>query len=217
MPSTERVKTLVQCDFDGTITEEDVGFLLLDTFTNGDWKQPLAEYREGKIPVGYFNSRAFSLVKADRQTLIEFVKSNKKIQAGFHELLAFCHKKDFKFVIVSNGLDFYIETILNNIGIDNIEVLAAQTHFGPEGIEPKYIGPEGNQLQDGFKESYIRLFLSRGYRVIYVGNGFSDIPAAKLAHHTFAKDELLDYCKETNLNYTSFVDLNDVVRGLELL
>ena len=217
MPSTERVKTLVQCDFDGTITEEDVGFLLLDAFTNGDWGQPLAEYREGKIPVGYFNARAFTLVKADRQTLLEFVMSNKKIQAGFHELLACCHKKGFKFVIVSNGLDFYIETILNDIGIDNIEVLAAQTHFGPKGIETKYIGPEGNQIQDGFKEAYIRLFLSRGYRVIYVGNGFSDIPAAKLAHHIFAKGELLDYCKETNLNYTSFVDLNDVVRGLELL
>jgi len=50
-----------------------------------------------------------------------------------------------------------------------------------------------------------------------VGNGISDIFPAKQAHHVFATGELLAYCKETNFNCTSFVDLNDVVRGLELL
>ncbi len=211
------MKTLVQCDFDGTITEEDVSFQLLDAFANGGWRQMLTEYREGKISVGYFNMTVFTMIKADRQTLCEFARNEAKIRAGFRELLDCCHRKDFRFVIVSNGLDFYIETILGDIGIDNIEVLAAQTHFSPESIEVKYIGPEGNQIQDSFKEAYIRLFLSRGYRVVYVGNGISDIPAAKLAYRIFANGELLDYCKQTNLNYTPFVDLNDIVRGLELL
>ena len=35
-------KTLVQCDFDGTITEEDVSFMLLDAFADRDprrWRQ----------------------------------------------------------------------------------------------------------------------------------------------------------------------------------
>ena len=217
MPSTEAVKTLIQCDFDGTITEEDVSFLLLDTFANEDWRRLLTEYREGKISVGDFNRKAFSMVKADRQTLLEFVRSEVKVQAGFHELLAYCRRKSFRFVIVSNGLDFYIEAILRDIGIDNMEVLAAQTNFSSKGIEVKYIGPEGNQIQDGFKEAYTRLFLSRDYRVVYVGNGASDVPPAKLAHHIFATGELLTSCKEMNLSCIPFVDLNDVVRGLELL
>ena len=37
-------KTAVQLDFDGTVTEEDVSFLLLDRFANGDWRKYLAEY-----------------------------------------------------------------------------------------------------------------------------------------------------------------------------
>ncbi len=217
MPSTEATKTLIQCDFDGTITEEDVSFLLLDIFANGDWRQLLTEYREGKISVGDFNRKAFSMVKVDRQTLIEFVRSEVKVQAGFHELLAYCCRKSFRFVIVSNGLDFYIEAILRDIGIENMEVLAAQTHFNPKGVEVKYIGPEGNQIQDGFKEAYTRSFLSRDYRVVYIGNGASDVPPAKLAHHVFATGELLTSSEQTNLNCTPFVDLNDVVSGLELL
>ncbi len=211
------MKTLVQCDFDGTITQEDVSFLLLDAFADSDWRQLLTEYRESKVSVNYFNTKAFTMIKADRQTLLEFVRSRARIRAGFDELLDCCRRKDFQFVIVSNGLDFYIETILKDIGIDDIEIFAAQTQFSPSGIKVQYIGPEGNQLESGFKEAYIRLFLREGYRLVYVGNGISDISPARLAHHIFATEELLSYCKETNLSYRSFVDLNDVVRGLELL
>ncbi len=194
-----------------------MGFLLLDSFAREDWRRLLTEYREGRVSVGYFNMKAFTMIKADRQTLLELVRSKVEIRAGFHELLAYCHKRGFRFVIVSNGLDFYIEAILGDIGVDNIEVLAAQTHFGPKGIEVKYIGPEDNQIQDGFKEAYTRSFLSRGYRVVYIGNGASDTLPSRQAHHIFATGELLTYCKETNLNCTPFVDLNDVVKGLELL
>jgi len=211
------VKTLVQCDFDGTITQEDVSFLILDAFANGDWRQLLTQYREGKISVGRFNMKAFAMVKADKQTLLKFVKSKAKIRAGFRELLAYCHRKGFEFVIVSNGLDFYIETILRDVGMDNIQVFAAQTQFVPDGIDVRYIGPDGNQLEDSFKDAYVRLFLGRGYRLIYAGNGISDLSPARQAHHIFATGELLTYCKEMNLNCTPFIDLNDIIRGLELL
>ena len=217
MRSTKVVKTLVQCDFDGTITEEDMGYLLLDSFAGEGWRRLLTEYRAGRMSVGRFNTKAFTMVNANRETLLKFVKSKAKIRAGFHELLACCRRRGFRFVIVSNGLDFYIEAILKDAGVDGIEVMAAQTHFTPECIESKYIGPEGKEIQDGFKETYIRLFLSKGYRVAYVGNGISDVSPAKQAHHIFATDELLNHCQKTNLNYTPFADLNDVVRGLELL
>ena len=211
------MKTLVQCDFDGTITEEDMGFLLLDSFGSESWRRLLTDYRENRMSVGRFNTRAFAMIKADKQTLLKFVRSRVKIRAGFQKLLDCCRQRGFRFVIVSNGLVFYIEAILRDIGIDNIDILAAQTHFTPEGIEAKYIGPEGKEIQDGFKEAYTGLFLSRGYRVVYIGNGISDTSPAKRAQHIFATGELLAYCKETKLNCTPFTDLNDVVRGLELL
>ena len=213
------MKTIVQCDFDGTITRKDVSFLLLDTFADGNWRQLLNEYREGKISVGFFNTKAFTMVKADEQTLLDFIfmKNKVEIRAGFTELLTYCSKKDFKFVIVSNGLDFYIEAILRALGVENIEVFAAQTQFSPEGLEVKYIGPDGSQLEGSFKDAYTELFLRRGYRIIYVGNGVSDISPARQSHHIFATGDLLAFYKEKNLNCTPFDDLNDVVRGLELL
>ncbi len=217
LPSTEVMKTLVQCDFDGTITHQDAGFLMLDAFASGDWRQLLTEYREGKIAVGHFTTQSFGMIKADRQTLLDFIKGKVEIRAGFSELLDYCRRKGFQFVIVSNGLDFYIESILRDIGVENVEVLAARTEFHPGGVEVKYIGPEGNQLQSDFKETYTRLFVKEGYRVVYVGNGISDLPPAKQAHHVFATGELLTYCKEININCIPFNNLDDIIKELELL
>ena len=217
MGSTGVMKTIVQCDFDGTITQEDQSFLLLDTFGKGNWRQLLAEYREGKISVGQFNIKAFAMVKEDKQTLLDFITDKVKIRVGFSELLTYCRRNGFQFIIVSNGLDFYIDAILKHIGLRNIKVFAAQARFGSGGIEVKYMGLNRFHLEGDFKETYVRSFLADGYRVIYVGNGLSDISPARQAHHIFARDELLAYCKEASLNCTPFIDLNDVVRGLELL
>lgn len=212
---TSTGKTMVQCDFDGTLTHKDVSFLLLDAFADGDWRQLLEEYRGDKISVNYFNTHAFAMLKASKKTLLEFMRGKVTIRSGFHELLDYCKKKGFNLVIVSNGLDFYIDALLLDIGIKDIKIFSAKTRFTPECLKVQYTGPTGEKLDRGFKEAYIRLFLDEGYRVLYVGNGASDIPAAKLSQHIFATGELLDYCRKANIRYTPFVDLNDIVKGLE--
>lgn len=213
------MKTVVQCDFDGTITEKDVSFLLLDAFADSSWRQMLKQYQQGRLSVGTFNRRAFAMIKADKQTLLDLVLNSGQvtIRPGFPELRSYCSQNDLELVIVSNGQDFYIDAILSKLGINDIEVFAATSSFGPEGVEVRYIGPDGNEIEESFKETYTRLFLSRGYRIIYVGNGISDIYAARQAHHVFATGDLLGKCRETRLDCTPFNDLNDVVRSLERL
>lgn len=211
------MKTLVQCDFDGTVTEEDASFFLLDAFAQGDWRRLLREYKEHRISVGEFNTKAFAMVKDDKARLLEVLKDKVKVRTGLHELVNYCLKKGFRFVIVSNGLDFYIKAVLKDLGLENIEVHAAQASFYPEGMKVQYVGPDGERLEDGFKEAYIKSFLKLGYRVIYMGNGDSDVAPVKYAHHVFATGELLAYCRENNLKYKPFENFIDVVRDIDLL
>jgi len=211
------MKTLVQCDFDGTVTEEDTSFFLLYTFAQGDWRRLLREYKEHRISVGEFNTKAFSMINADKPTLVKALDSKIKVRAGFHELVNYCRRKGCRLVIVSNGLDFYIDATLKNLGLNNLEVHAARASFHPEGMEVQYVGPDGKRLEDGFKEAYIQSFLNLGYRVIYVGNGDSDFAPAKYAHYVFATGELLAYCRENNLNYKPFENFIDVIRGIDSL
>src|SRR3990172_4683580 len=129
------MKTLLQCDFDGTITEGDVSFQILDAFAKNDWRKILKEYQQNRISVGAFNSMAFAHVKADQQTLVDFVRREAKLRSGFGDLVTYCRQKDFTFVVISNGLDFYIETVLKEAGIENVKVIAARTYFHPEGLD----------------------------------------------------------------------------------
>ncbi len=213
----ETRKTLVQCDFDGTITEADVSFMMLDAFAGGNWRQLFRDYEEGRITVGDFNTKAFSMVKADKESLLEAVRGKIKIRLGFHELVAYCRRKGFRFVIVSNGLDFYIDEILRSIHMQDLEVFAAQTRFHPEGLKVQYIGPDGSYLNSDFKVAYINSFLNEGYRIIYMGNGTSDFPPAQKSYHVFATGALLEHCKEANLGCTPFTDFNEVVKVLASL
>jgi 2-hydroxy-3-keto-5-methylthiopentenyl-1-phosphate phosphatase len=211
------MKTLVQCDFDGTVTEEDASFFLLDAFAQGDWRRPLREYKEHRISVGEFNTKAFAMVKDDKSRLLEELKVKVRVRAGFHELVGYCQRKGFRLVIVSNGLDFYIEAVLKDLGLDSMEVHAAQASFHPEGMKVQYVGPDGKRLEEDFKEAYIKSFLKLGYKVIYVGNGDSDFVPAKYAHHVFATGELLDYCRDNNLNCKPFENFLDIIKYIDLL
>ena len=211
------VKTLVQCDFDGTITEGDVSFVLLDAFARGDWRRLERDYQDRRISVQDLNSRAFAMIKADEPTLLKTLDGRVKIRAGFRELVSYCHERCFRLVIVSNGLDFYIRAILRNLDLEDIEVISGQARFRPEAIEVRYAGPEGRMLEDGFKETYVRSFLGLGYRVIYMGNGESDIAAARHAHHVFATGRLLAHARESKLDWKPLESFADAVRAIELL
>ena len=119
-------------------------------------------------------------------------------------------------VIVSNGLEFYIRLILKEIGLENMEVHAAQTEFNAGGLKVYYIGPDGNR-SGGLKETYIKLFKNEGYRVVYLGNGDSDIYAARHAHQIYARDVLLSHCVNEGLSHKPFNDIFDVIKGLDSL
>jgi 2-hydroxy-3-keto-5-methylthiopentenyl-1-phosphate phosphatase len=211
------MKLAIQCDFDGTITEEDVSFLLLDTFVGDKWREVLEEYTSGRIPVGAFNKKVFAMVKADKQAQLDVIFHNDhvKIRPGLKELVSYCKDKGHRFVIVSNGLIFYIQALLESLGLNDVEVFAARNEFHPGGMKVSYISPDGEELDAGFKEAYTRLLQQEGYDVAYVGNGDSDIFSSRLAYKVFATGDLVRKCREENLECIPFNDLFDVIRGLE--
>jgi 2-hydroxy-3-keto-5-methylthiopentenyl-1-phosphate phosphatase len=207
-------KILVQCDFDGTVTTEDVSFMLLDAFAKGDWRVLDEEYNSGKITVGQFNEQAFALVRAGKQEMLDYLKGKVVIRRGFKSFVQLCRKKGFRLVIVSNGLDFYIRQILTDIGLDNLEFHASETRFQANRVKVRYVGPDGKEVDAEFKDKYVRHFIKGGYYVVYIGNGTSDLSAAKGAQHVFATESLLKHCRRTGLTcvpFTSFHEISEVI------
>lgn len=214
MPSS---MTLVQCDFDGTITLQDVAFVMLDAYARGDWRKIHDDYDAARITVGRFNQAAFDLVRATRKELLSSMDGKVGIRPGFPALVDCCRRKGFRLVVVSNGLEFYIREILRRLGFPDIEVYAAQARFHNRKVSVQYVGPDGRPVDDAFKEAYVEFFRGQNYRVAYIGNGASDYFPAKKAHYVFATDTLLETCKKAHLACLPFNDFEEVARGLEAL
>jgi 2-hydroxy-3-keto-5-methylthiopentenyl-1-phosphate phosphatase len=213
LKSTNRI--LIQCDFDGTVTIEDASFTILDAFIPGKWRDMFRIYQEGGMSVGEFNTRAFSMVKADKESLLSVVRKDVTVRAGFTDFVHYCKNKNYAFVIVSNGLDFYIEDILDREGIKDIEIHASITELKPTGLVVRHKGPDGNYLDKDVKVAYTDYYLKQGYRVIYLGDGSSDVMPAGKSQYVFATDSLVEHCRSKNIKYAPFSNFYDVIKVME--
>ena len=192
-------KILIQCDFDGTVTQDDISFILLDAFAKGDWRMINKQHSEGKITVGQFNERAFGLVRASKKAMLDYIKDKVKVRPGFQKLVELCQQKGIRLVIVSNGLEFYIKGILEDMGLYNLEYHAAETRFHANKLKVRYIGPDGSVVDSGYKEKYVNKYLKEGYNVVYIGNGSSDLSPDRGANQIFATESLLEHCQRSGL------------------
>jgi 2-hydroxy-3-keto-5-methylthiopentenyl-1-phosphate phosphatase len=48
--------------------------------------------------------------------------------------------------------------------------------------------------------------------VVFIGDGLSDLEAVHVADQVYARDELLEYCREEGIPATGFTDMEDLIQ-----
>ena len=201
-------------DFDDTIVLENTARLLFERFGNDSWDQAGKDYDAGKLSVEQANAAALRDVTATHEELMAFVRESVTIRPGFLELLDWCHWNEWLPVVVSNGFDFYVDAVLDAAGLDRLARHAGRTRFDYRWLVT-YLSPRGVELQEGFKLSYAAAFKAVGDFVAYVGDGASDVEAAKLAPVVFARDTLLARLAGVHPRLYPFETFDDVRTVLE--
>ncbi len=208
---------IIQCDFDGTIIRNNLSVLLREKYACGDWQKIDSDYLHGHLTVEQSNKLQFSLIKEPKERLQEFVRQHIELRPGFVEFVRYCRESAIPFAIVSSGLDFYIEPVLAQIGMRDLELHCGRTSFSRDGIDVSYYDPEGNVIKKGFKKKYLTWFKKRGKNIIYLGDGLSDLEAARQADHVFATGHLLDLLDAQSIAHSAFSDFYDLQRQIRLL
>ena len=206
---------IVQCDFDDTITVGIVSTVILEAFAAGDWATMLEEFHAGKYSVEESNIRLFALVEAEKADIEEFILGQVVVRYAFDEFVEYCQGEGIRLVIVSSGLDLYIQPTIRQLGLDHLEIYSGHALVTPSGIEVQYTNPSGAPITRGFKESYVRHFKAEGNTVIYVGDGDSDIVPAGESDFVIARSTLEEHRKTNGLPYFSFDTFNDVGKHVE--
>jgi 2-hydroxy-3-keto-5-methylthiopentenyl-1-phosphate phosphatase len=67
------------------------------------------------------------------------------------------------------------------------------------------------------KPAIVKDYQRRGFKVVFVGDGLSDVEAVEVADVVYAKDVLLREARERGIVVREFDELNDVYRDLRHL
>jgi len=208
---------IIQCDFDGTIIRNNLSVLLRETFAQDDWQSIESDYLHGHLAVEQSNMLQFAFIKEPKEKLQEFVRQHIELRPGFVEFVRYCQESAIPFAIVSSGLDFYIEPVLVEIGMPDLELHCGQTSFGKDGIMVSYYDPEGNIINQGFKRKHMSSLKKRDANVVYIGDGLSDLEAACQADHVFATCHLSKLLSLESVLYYPFSNFQDVLHRVKLL
>lgn len=206
-------KALVISDFDGTICTVDMGNQVLSHFTRKSWDEMDREYVKGGIGSRDAYSRIAPMIEATSESVRKFVLKKGKIDPYFKKFYNLAKSKGVDVKIVSDGLGFYIQTILEKYDLGDIEFYANELDFINRNSAVVEF-PQMNALcgRCGTCKNKIlndhRLMYEQ---IIYVGNGYSDICPSRYADLVFAKDILLKKCEEEgNACYLPFRNFDDI-------
>jgi len=210
----------VFCDFDGTMTVEDVGNRLFHTYSGGASEKIVEEYRAGRINARECLSRECeSLGTISPETVRKFA-SQFPLDPYAKEFVEFCRTRGIPLTVLSDGLDLYVSVILNDAGLGDLPWLANHGSFvGTESgtvLVPSFpYRDEHCDLCGNCKRNHMVTNSGDDDVVVYVGDGISDRCPVRYADIVFAKRDLIKYCQEQNVSYYEFRHLGDVRERLD--
>ena len=205
----------VLVDFDDTAADQNVAELLLNRFGDGTWQDVRARLRAKELTLNEYQEITFRNIQADLPTMQSYVKQNAQLRPFFGDLWTYCRSHDIPMAIVSHGLDFYIEALLEQAGLTEVPVYAVNTRFTSQGITYQYHHvPPGQENQGISKGLVVDRYRENGHFVFFAGDGPSDFEAASRADVLFAHRTLAEECTRKSIPFRPFTDFNDVLLAL---
>jgi 2,3-diketo-5-methylthio-1-phosphopentane phosphatase len=208
---------VVVLDFDGTVTDKDIGDEVCDRFADPSWKDIDAAWVRNEISLPEAQRRMWALARAQREEAVAYAQHVGHRRPGLHTLISTVRDLGGEVWLASGGFDFYIEALLG----DDAALLGRRYYNATQFT--------GDRIAVEFPHSALscaRCAVCKGkvcevakhlaQRVIFVGDGSSDRCAVGKADQLFVvSGGILDrHCEALGAQATRFVDLAEVARAL---
>jgi 2,3-diketo-5-methylthio-1-phosphopentane phosphatase len=208
----------VLLDFDGTISLDDVGDVLLARLVED---QALVRHMDELYVEGSKGSRELiawdmEVLPRDAELLLREVDAL-ELDDGLLGLVETVRQAGAAVEVVSDGIGFHVERMLARSGLQELPVAtnAAVLGQGAAGVSFPY-GHPACHVCGTCKRERIRQHQAAGRAVVFVGDGPSDRYAAHHADVVFAKGSLASWCEVENIRYEPWERLEDLTDWLEV-
>ena len=211
-------QVVIFCDFDGTAAEQEVIVSLFRAFGPTGWEAVRDAIIAGTVSVREGVGRLFARIPSSRvPEMVAYARRIATLRSGFREFLEYCRVHDHRFLLTSGGIDFFIYPILEGI-LPRDQIYCNGSDVS--GPTVRILWPHGCdehcRADCGMcKPSIMRHFPPEQYRRVVVGDGVTDLPAARLADLVIGRDLLAVKCREAGIAYEPFETFYDVMAVLD--
>lgn len=207
----------ILCDFDGTISHQDVTDTLLVRYGRPGWEALEEAWQRGEIGSRECMRRQVALLDMSAADLHSSLNQI-TIDPGFHRFVQHAFQLGMEVCVVSDGLDHAISTVLSREGLGQIPIVANQ--LLPSGFRCWKLETPWAQAgcaSANCKCGQLNDHQKAGKRVLYVGDGTSDYCVSANADYVLAKSRLLEYCRNNGIPHAAFIDFDEALLRLSSL
>ncbi|HEY2743834.1 MAG TPA: HAD-IB family phosphatase [Polyangia bacterium] len=210
-------RPVVVLDFDGTVTQKDIGDEICDRFAPPEWREIDAAWVRNEISLPDAQRKMWALARAERPEAIAYARQIGHLRFGLDALLAAAQRAGASLWLASGGFDFYIEALLGS-RLERFErrfFNAARFIDGRIEIDFPHV-----QLSCArcavCKGMVCDAARAAGRPIVFIGDGASDRCAVGRADRIFAvRGSLLERtCREREVAYVAFDDFAEVAAAL---
>jgi 2-hydroxy-3-keto-5-methylthiopentenyl-1-phosphate phosphatase len=207
----------ILCDFDGTITLEDVIDSLLEQFGLPGWETLESDWRAGRIGSRECMAGQVALLDLDREQLDDHL-SRQGIDPAFPAFVAEARRLKAPLRIVSDGLDYAIDAVLARYGLADLPVSANHLSARSERRWTLQSPWQAGDCRSGTcKCACVTTARGNGRKTLLIGDGASDFCAAHRVDFVFAKGRLIDYCRNAGIAFMPISGFNEASANLRAL
>ncbi|ACD65993.1 MAG TPA: 2,3-diketo-5-methylthio-1-phosphopentane phosphatase [Sulfurihydrogenibium sp.] len=203
------------CDFDGTISKQDVIDTLLENYASRQWLEIEKLWNEGKITTRECLDAQMALITITEKELDDFL-SKIEIDESFLMFVDFVKSNyNSKVYILSDGFKLFIEKILKPYGVlSNIDGIYANNVKLINNKFQTFYNHSKHDCQLGVCKCSLVQSLKNS-KSIYIGDGRSDFCVSQTTDFVFAKGKLFDFLKENKFkHFTKFSTFKDVINKI---
>lgn len=200
----------VVVDFDGTITVDDMLYVIAKRHAPEATAEAERALLAGEIDVNECVLREFEPIRAEHDEIIAEIVEEAEVRAGFARFVAGAQAAGDRVIVISSGFTSLIRPVLAGVGVNDIEVIANDVRFAPQGSTVTLReGPRCERCGERCKRPLVEK-IADWDRVVYVGDGWSDRCASLPAARRFACDDLARYLDAEGAEYHHFETFDDV-------
>lgn len=208
----------IYIDFDGTISTRDIGEHLFLEFGDPDkCRDIIASWLNGDLnSKEVWISLCGTVSNFDKERFDEFINTF-TIDPYFHDFIEFCKTYKFETIVLSDGLDYYINKFSEKENLQDLTIYCNKLSFDDNNnLIPLFPHTDEECSKcANCKRNHILNSSSEEDITVYIGDGWSDTCAAEHCDIIFAKRSLLKYCENNGLPYHSFKTFYDVKKIME--